>query len=95
MKQFGETDSNEFNYDTCCGIFRQLIERVEKEKRLTVTKPLINSTKLPAQKAEKSKQNNFMDSLMNELKQKKFATVPARRQRARPGLFDNDDREVK
>jgi len=32
---------------------------------------------------------------MNELKQKKFATVPARRQRARPGLFDNDDREVK
>jgi len=37
-----------------------------------------------------------MDSLMTELKQKRFATVPARRQR-KPiqGLFDNDDREVK
>ena len=34
MKQFGEIDTNEFNYDTCCGIFRQLIERVEKENKV-------------------------------------------------------------
>jgi hypothetical protein len=36
-----------------------------------------------------------MDSLMTELKQNRFATVPARRRRPRQGLFDNDDREVK
>jgi hypothetical protein len=36
-----------------------------------------------------------MDSLMTELKQKKYATVPARRQRPRPGLFDNNEREIK
>ncbi len=34
MKQFGETDSNEFNYDTCCLIFRHLIEQVEKENKV-------------------------------------------------------------
>jgi hypothetical protein len=34
MKQFGETDSNEFNYDTCCSIFRHLIEQVEKENKV-------------------------------------------------------------
>jgi hypothetical protein len=118
MKQFGEIDTNEFNYDTCCGIFRQLIERVEKEnkvcqnqnlieiciflfqereKRLAPNKSLVNSAKLPIQRLDSNKktdENNFMDSLMAELKQKKFATVPARRQRIRPGLFDND-REVK
>jgi hypothetical protein len=69
----------------------------EREKRLTTTKTLINSTKLPVQRADSIKnsdENNFMDSLMAELKQKKFATTPARRQRIRPGLFDND-REVK
>ena len=31
MKQFGETDSNEFDYDMCCTIFRQLIEQIERE----------------------------------------------------------------
>jgi hypothetical protein len=36
-----------------------------------------------------------MDSLMTELKQKKFGTVPAKRQKIRQGLFDNNDREVK
>ncbi len=36
-----------------------------------------------------------MDSLMTELKQRKFATVPARRRRPRQGLFDNDDRDEK
>jgi hypothetical protein len=36
MKQFGETDSNEFNYDTCCAIFRQLIEQVEKENKVNL-----------------------------------------------------------
>jgi hypothetical protein len=36
-----------------------------------------------------------MDSLMTELKQKKFATTPARRRRPRQGLFDNDEREIK
>jgi hypothetical protein len=39
--------------------------------------------------------NNFMDSLMSELKQKKFGTVPARRRPARQDLFDNFDREQK
>jgi hypothetical protein len=34
MKQFGETDSAEFNYDTCCAIFRHLIEQVEKEYKV-------------------------------------------------------------
>ncbi len=34
MKQFGETDSNEFNYDACCLIFRHLIEQVEKENKV-------------------------------------------------------------
>ena len=34
MKQFGETDSNEFNYDTCCTIFRNLIEQIEKENKV-------------------------------------------------------------
>ena len=34
MKQFGETDINEFNYDTCCTIFRQLIQHVEKEMKV-------------------------------------------------------------
>jgi hypothetical protein len=41
MKQFGETDVNEFNYDTCCGIFRQLIERVEKENKVRINQKLI------------------------------------------------------
>jgi hypothetical protein len=36
MKQFGETDSNEFNYDTCCTIFRNLIEQVEKENKVNL-----------------------------------------------------------
>ena len=36
MKQFGETDSNEFNYDTCCAIFRQLIEQVEKANKVNL-----------------------------------------------------------
>jgi hypothetical protein len=36
-----------------------------------------------------------MDSLMIELKQKKFATVPAKRQRLRQDLFDNFDRDEK
>lgn len=30
MQQFGETDINEFNYDRCCFIFRQLIDQVER-----------------------------------------------------------------
>lgn len=34
IKEFGETDSNEFDYDTCCTIFRQLIDKVEKENRV-------------------------------------------------------------
>jgi hypothetical protein len=34
MKQFGETDLNEFNYDTCCIIFRNLIEQIEKENKV-------------------------------------------------------------
>ncbi len=36
MKQFGETDSNEFNYDTCCVIFRHLVEQVEKENKVNL-----------------------------------------------------------
>jgi hypothetical protein len=60
---------------------------------------LVNSTKLPVQKSELTNKpggHNFMDSLMTELKQRKFATVPARRQRSRPGLpFDKDDQEPK
>jgi hypothetical protein len=36
MKQLGETDSNEFNYDTCCTIFRHLIEQVEKENKVNL-----------------------------------------------------------
>lgn len=34
MKQFGETDISEFNYDTCCTIFRNLIDQVEKERKV-------------------------------------------------------------
>ncbi|CAF1232895.1 unnamed protein product [Adineta ricciae] len=107
MNQFGETNITEFNYDTCCTIFRQLIEQVEKEnkekeKSLAMSKVLLNSTKtLPTQRTSlatsntnKLVENNFMDSLMTELKQKKFATAP-RVRRPRRGLFDNDDREVK
>lgn len=44
---------------------------------------------------DKSAQNNFMDSLMMELKQKKFATVPARRHHPRPGIVDLQNREYK
>ncbi|CAF0774445.1 unnamed protein product [Adineta steineri] len=110
MKQFGETDLNEFNYDSCCTIFRHLIEHVEKEnkereKSLISTKVLLNSTKtLPVQQKtnlingnlmNKTTDNNFMDSLMTELKQNKFATTP-RRRRPRLGLFDDgDEREIK
>ncbi|CAF0934322.1 unnamed protein product [Rotaria sordida] len=107
MKEFGETDLSEFNYDICCMIFRQLIEKVEKEikeqeKRLTSNKILLNSTKLEPQKLiltndnmNKLTDNHFMDSIMIELKQKKFSTVPARRRRLRPDLSDLNDREYK
>ncbi|CAF0938270.1 unnamed protein product [Rotaria sordida] len=107
MKEFGETDLSEFNYDICCMIFRQLIEKVEKEikeqeKRLTSNKILLNSTKLEPQKLiltndnmNKLTDNHFMDSIMIELKQKKFSTVPARRRRLRPDLTDLNDREYK
>ncbi|CAF0948549.1 unnamed protein product [Rotaria sp. Silwood1] len=107
MKEFGETDSNEFNYDICCTIFRQLIEKVEKEKkeqekRSTSNKILLNSTKSVSQQLNinNNKNNklvdiNFMDSLMIELKQKKFSTVPVRRRRPRPDLLNLNDRELK
>ncbi|CAF0789390.1 unnamed protein product [Rotaria sordida] len=107
MKEFGETDLSEFNYDICCMIFRQLIEKVEKEikeqeKCLTSNKILLNSTKLEPQKLiltndnmNKLTDNHFMDSIMIELKQKKFSTVPARRRRLRPDLTDLNDREYK
>ena len=36
MRQFGETDMTEFNYDTCCTIFRQLIEQVGKENQVRI-----------------------------------------------------------
>ncbi|CAF4385405.1 unnamed protein product, partial [Rotaria sp. Silwood2] len=108
LKEFGETDLNEFNYDTCCTIFQQLIEKVEKEKkerakRFTSNKILLNSTKSVSEKLilnndkinNKLADNNFMDSLITEFKQKKFATVPTRRHRPRPDLSGLNDREVK
>lgn len=75
----------------------------EREKRAASNKVLINSVKLSTQKPgiinsnsmDKSAQNNFMDSLMMELKQKKFATVPARRHHPRPGIVDLQNREYK
>ena len=103
MKQFGETDIQEFNFDTCCTIFRQLIQHVEKEmkereKRLATKKVLLNSTKSSATKINSTNENlnkmpnnNFMDSLLTELKQRKFATVPANRPRQRPALFDRNN----
>ena len=36
MKQFGETDTSEFNYETCCAIFRQLIDQVAKENQVSI-----------------------------------------------------------
>lgn len=36
MKQFGETDASEFNYEKCCDIFRQLIDQVAKENQVTI-----------------------------------------------------------
>ncbi|CAF2466390.1 unnamed protein product [Rotaria sp. Silwood2] len=108
LKEFGETDLNEFNYDTCCTIFQQLIEKVEKEKKerakcFTSNKILLNSTKSVSEKLilnndkinNKLADNNFMDSLITEFKQKKFATVPTRRHRPRPDLSGLNDREVK
>ena len=61
---------------------------------------MVNTAKspLPITKIDFPKQlgqNNLMDSLMSDLRQNKFATVPARRLRARPGLFDNIDRDAK
>ncbi|CAF1967434.1 unnamed protein product [Rotaria magnacalcarata] len=107
MQELGETDLSEFNYDSCCTVFRQLIEKVEKEnkereKRLASNKLLANSVKLSTKKltitgdnVNKAADNNFMDSLMTELKQKKFTTVPARRRRACLDLLNASDREYK
>ncbi|CAF0997782.1 unnamed protein product [Rotaria magnacalcarata] len=107
MQELGETDLSEFNYDSCCTVFRQLIEKVEKEnkereKRLASNKLLANSVKLSTKKltitgdnVNKAADNNFMDSLMTELKQKKFTTVPARRRRACLDLLNTSDREYK
>ncbi|CAF3576102.1 unnamed protein product [Rotaria socialis] len=107
MKELGETDLSEFNYDSCCTVFRQLIEKVEKEnkereKRLVSNKILANSVKLSTKKLtvtdnnmNKAADDNFMDSLMTELKQKKFTTVPARRRRACLDLLNTSDREYK
>ncbi|CAF4543106.1 unnamed protein product, partial [Rotaria magnacalcarata] len=79
MQELGETDLSEFNYDSCCTVFRQLIEKVEKEnkereKRLASNKLLANSVKLSTKKltitgdnVNKAADNNFMDSLMTEL----------------------------
>ncbi|CAF4443452.1 unnamed protein product, partial [Rotaria magnacalcarata] len=55
MQELGETDLSEFNYDSCCTVFRQLIEKVEKEnkereKRLASNKLLANSVKLSTKK---------------------------------------------
>lgn len=121
MKQFGESDLNEFNYDTCCTIFRHLIEQVEKENKVRAnhahlaatrreffasqereksqptSRVLLNSTRTPllvTANPNKLPENNFMDSLMTELKQRKFATAP-RPRRPRRGLFDDDERDVK
>jgi len=60
-------------------------------------KSLINTSKITLPKTilpMKNNENNFVDSLMTELRSNKFATVPVRRQRSRPGLFDNSNRDA-
>ena len=37
LKEFGETDAKDFNYNICCSIFRQFISQVQREQNVKIS----------------------------------------------------------